>query len=446
MSSTPGASPQGAATDHRVSRLSRAASVGLFVVGLAIGIGIVVTQTDSTTGLLDLRIYLGAAETWRSGHSLYDFSQPTFGLGSTYPPLWTVLVASVAWAPVGMVELGWTMANLLLWLVTLERLDRTVIRGLGQRLTPPIGDATVSFERSVNRVAGYRDRTRLGPPTRWLGLLLVWLLSLATAPVWNTLNQGQVNVLLWFLVVGDLFAHAMTGEDTSAPPDRGLRWIGWRTGVATALKLLPAIGIVGWALAGRGRVAARAAVVAVVVTAAAAAFAPADSWRYFTSLVLQSDRVGSLTAAENNSLAGLLSRLGIDEQTSVVCAAGLVAVLLWRCRGVLRRCVDEGRIVEVAMVVGLAGALASPISWTHHLVFLCFPLLWWLRMPSWSTALRWTVILGGVVVLVDPIGFGRSGLTSSARTVAMAAALVIAPSLSRRNAVSQRRRTSSNHA
>ncbi len=411
-----GPAGNGPARNGRADHRYQLASVGVLVVGLAVGIGIVVAQTGSVTGLLDLRIYLGASESWRSGHSLYEFSDPTYGLGSTYPPLWTVIVTAVGWAPVGIVELGWTVTNLLLWLLTLERLDYHVIRTVR------------SHAPSLSTTDG--ATTRFGPPVRVLGLLVVWLLSLSTAPVWNTLNQGQVNVLLWFLVTGDLFSHARAGAGPADGSDSPGRWVGWRTGLATALKLVPAIAIVAWALAGRRRVALRAAVVAGVVTAAVAALSPSDSWRYFSTLVFQSDRVGSLTARENNSLAGLMARLGIGRTASLVIAVAVVSGLLWRCRTSLRRCLDDGRIVEVAVVVGLAGALASPISWTHHLVFLCFPLLWVLRVPTWSFARRWLVIVGGVVVLVDPIGFGRSGFTSSARTLVMLAALAAGPSVS----------------
>ena len=64
--------------------------------------------------------------------------------------------------------------------------------------------------------------------------------AVVTIPVWLTLRQGQVNVVLWFLVVADV---ALVG--------RRSRWSGVGIGIATAVKLVPGLFIVWLLLAGR---------------------------------------------------------------------------------------------------------------------------------------------------------------------------------------------------
>jgi hypothetical protein len=77
------------------------------------------------------------------------------------------------------------------------------------------------------------------------------------------------------------------------------------------------------------------------------------------------------------------------------------------------------------VLVGSTMSLLSPITWTHHLVFLSllllFPLLSWRDFPVVSAIALATVTL----VLIDPLGLGNadSPLGSSVRALVMLAIL-----------------------
>ena len=60
--------------------------------GLGVLIGIVAAKGSNPTGLLDLHIYRDAARGISRG-AFYDYQDPNFGLGFTYPPFAAVLFA-----------------------------------------------------------------------------------------------------------------------------------------------------------------------------------------------------------------------------------------------------------------------------------------------------------------------------------------------------------------
>src|SRR5690606_34623282 len=120
---------------------------------------------------------------------------------------------------------------------------------------------------------------------------------------WNTLNQGQVNLALWALLALDLRRIVATG--------RG----GWGTGLASAVKLTPALVGVLLVAAGRVRAAVVAGLVALWATALAWIAAPDDSVIYWTELVFDSGRVGSVGDGRNNALAALPHRVGAGSST-----------------------------------------------------------------------------------------------------------------------------------
>lgn len=347
--------------------------------GALVGLVLVAAQTDSVSGLLDLRIYLGAARTLADGGSPYDYLDPTFRLGSTYPPLWSLLVRPFTDLDVHLLEYLWTAVTLALWGRTLWVLARRGAR--------PV-------------------------PVAWL-----WLATLVTAPVWNTLNQGQINVLLWCLVVTDLDRVVRTGR------------AGWRIGVAAALKLTPAVFGVLLLPARRVRPAVVTAVTALGLTVLVWLIDPTDSSRYWFGVLGDTDRVGLVEDPQNASLAGALARMGVMQhglgRVLVVALGVFVAVLAVRS---FRMALDTGALVVAATVGGCAMALLAPISWTHHLVFLCFPLVLLLGRRTWAAR---TVLVTSLVLLVDPVGWGRAGVTSTLRTIGLLAVLAAAPRLIR---------------
>jgi alpha-1,2-mannosyltransferase len=305
----------------------------------------------------DMAIYHGAVEWWLAGGDLYDYVSPSL-LGFTYPPF-----AAVAMLPMAVVS-----ASAAGWL--------NVIASLGV-----LGLVLAVLMRPLS--------DRFGWP-RWPTVGVALALAVATEPVRETLGFGQVNLLLFGLVMADLLALRWAARATEARRRSGRRlpaagllysretlrrlwfsgaWAGVGIGLATAVKLTPGLFIV-YLLISKQR---RAALVASGTAAGASLLtwlvAPQESTTYFTSVLWQTDRVGAADFTPNQSLAGLLARLYDSTETpgllwltftALCCAVGL-------SRAVTAH--KEGDELTSFTLVGLTATVISPISWSHHLVF-----------------------------------------------------------------------------
>jgi alpha-1,2-mannosyltransferase len=370
---------------------ARAFASATLVVGLAVGVALVAAQTGSDTGLLDLRIYRGAAAQLRAGASIYDFRFPGYGLGSTYPPLASILLIPLTFGSPAAVEYAVTAANVVLWWGIMTAL--VAARPAGR--------------------AGRTDLARAGA---------LALATMGSVGVWNTLNQGQVNIALWAALVADVVL--VVRRHPAA---------GVLTGAAGAVKLVPLVVVGLYGLCGRRRAAVQGAAAFAAGTLAGLVVAPADSRRYWTDLLFDTSRIGSVGDRQNNSLRFVLDQAGLRggaaTATWLVLALAVVALAV----RALRPALDRGAVVSAATVAGCASALVSPISWMHHLVFLAFPLV--LLLPGAGAgrrrpAARLAVLAVAAVALADPLGAnGRHPLTAALRAAAMVALLIAGPLL-----------------
>lgn len=332
-------------------------------------------------GMLDLQIYVGSAKGWITGGSLYAFRDGNYHLGATYPPVGILPFAVLGPLVPRARDVLWAAANVAMLALTC-RLVATRLLGLrGERATT------------------------------WT--LFATGIAAVTVPVWTTIAiQGQVNVVLWLLVVADI-----------GTVGRRPRWTGVGIGLATAVKLVPGLFVLWLAAIGQRRAALRAVAVAAGATLLGWMLAPSDSWRYWSDLLWDSSRVGDVRDVQNNSLLGAISR-GVPPGTLrtglwLTGAAVVVGVALWRGR----KAALAGDLLAATVIVGCASALVSPISWTHHLGFLVLALACLTVDPKRP----WTVVvlLVAWVALMDPLGFGTDASTSTLRTLAMVALVVL---------------------
>ncbi|PYC67569.1 hypothetical protein C7C45_21465 [Micromonospora arborensis] len=280
---------------------------------------------------LDLKIYMSAVDWWRAGHPLYDYVQPDRVQGElyfTYPPFSALLL----W-PFGLLKLGATVAIF------------TVLTVLAVVLTT---------RWLVTPIIARHDLPRA------FTLVAAVLLVLAVESTRETITFGQINMLLVVLILGDLLY--------AVPQAR--RWAGVGVGLATALKLFPGIFIVYLLATRRWRAAAVASVTAAAATLLAAAVAPGDSWRFWTHELWATDRVGRTDYVGNQSLFGLISRFTAPEKPDrllwllwLLLVAVVAVYGLWRAA----RAARAGDLLTGLTLTGLVGALASPITWTHHI-------------------------------------------------------------------------------
>ncbi len=286
---------------------------------------------------VDLHVYVGGAGALDQPGTLYDFvyadQTPDFPLPFTYPPFAAVVFYPLHLLPFGLVALAWQL-GIIAALYGVVRISQRLLPGGGER-----------------RVA-----------MLWTAVG-IWI-----EPLRSTFDYGQINVLL---VLAVLYAVYST------------RWwlSGLLVGLAAGLKLTPAVA--GLYFVGARRWAA--VVFSAVVffgTVALSALVVGDQTRYyFTELLGDADRVGPIGTSFNQSWRGGISRiLGHDAGYGPVVLAGIAvtavfALLAWRAIG---GATDRlGAIV----IVQLFGLLLSPISWTHHWVWLIPLMIWLLHGP-----------------------------------------------------------------
>jgi hypothetical protein len=310
-----------------------------------------------------MAIYQGAVRWWVDGGDLYAYQAPVRGaLGFTYPPFAALLLLPTTLVPLRTA--GWLIT--LLSLLALAAALRTLSDHLGLRRPMPA---------------------------------LILLLALATEPVRQNLGLGQVNLLLFALVVVDL---AVLGR-------AGSRWTGIGVGIATAVKLTPGLFIVYLLVTRQWRAAVTAAATCAGLTVAAALIAPRETMQYFGDLLWQTGRVGAADAVANQSLAGLLARLPGAVPSYwwlLLCAVAVIA-------GLRRAAAAHtyGREVTALTVTGLVANLITPVAWTHHLVFLPVALV------VLATSRRWPDIVAAaacyLLSVLSPIWWADGFLTAN---------------------------------
>ncbi len=334
------------------------------------------------SGLLDLTIYVGSSMAWLDGTSLFSYHSPLFNLSATYPPIGVIPFALLSPLPTQVREVIFTLLSL----------------------------GAIAFSAGCAAVLAGVDRARR---VNWM--LWASALAIVTVPVWLTLRQGQVNAILWALVLGDvLLIH------------RRSRFAGVAIGIATSIKLVPGLFIVWFIVAGWRRPAIRAVLTTLALTAVGWILAAADSRRYWTDLLWQSDREGRLDDSRNNSvLAGLAHVLDPGAPRTVLWLGACSLLLVVGFRRALRAGREEDLLTAVT-IVGCLSALVSPISWTHHLGFLVLALASMYPITRETTLRRCAYILL-VIAIIDPGHLGDDAFMSMVRMLLMVAVVLALP-------------------
>jgi alpha-1,2-mannosyltransferase len=292
--------------------------------------------------MIDLRVYLDGAQ-WALDGTLYDSTSNSVSVGGqpivlpfTYPPFAALVFVPLAALNFVVVRVLWQLASLaalaLIIYLTLRLLGRA-----GRDARQPLANLRGTV------VAGTA--------------LALWL-----EPVRTTFNYGQINLFLALL----LLAGAATTKN----------WLAGATvGIAAGIKLVPAITGLYYLASRRWRAAAACVAAFAVTVALAAVVLPRETQRYFLELIFDPARTGPVFGAINQSWRGALARLaGVDDVPKVwLVAVAVTAVLaLWA----LRICVVAGDRTAAFLSVQFLGLLVSPISWSHHWVWIV-PLLIW---------------------------------------------------------------------
>ncbi|GGK47761.1 hypothetical protein GCM10011591_18840 [Nocardia camponoti] len=297
--------------------------------------------------VVDLHVYVDGSASLLTEH-LYDFTYaektPDFPLPFTYPPFAALVFYPLHFLPFTVVAYGWFFAT----------------------VAALYGVIRISFELLLGAEKSAR--------TEWIAAAIGWTaVALWLEPVRTTIDYGQVNV---FLVLGAMLAV------------RSSRWwiSGTLVGVIAGIKLTPAI--TGLYFVARRRWATVIwSAVAFGLTVAVSFLVNAGAAKtYFGTLLGDADRIGPVGSVWNQSWRGAVSRiLGHDVQSGPWWLLG-VAIAGGLCFAAWRTLAADDRIGTL-ILVQLFGLMVSPISWSHHWVWLIPTILWLLYGPLRGVAI-----------------------------------------------------------
>ena len=270
--------------------------------------------------MVDLDVYRLAGKVLLAGGDFYNLPGR---LPFLYPPFAAVLAVPLAVLPATLVQVAWTAAGALTLVAVLYRF------GLTGWVLSLVATATVFFVQ----------------------------------PVVQTLGFGQLGIFLVALVALDLVPGPRVLPRRLLPE-------GVLTGLAAAIKLTPAIFLLYLLLAGRRRPFLVATGSAVLVTLLSAAIVPRASLDFWGRLAQGDTGLGgSIIYYTNQSvMADIVRILGLGTGVALL---GLAASAVVGLLGVWAA-VQWHRLGQIGLAVnlcGVAGLLASPVSWMHHFVW-----------------------------------------------------------------------------
>lgn len=290
---------------------------------------------------VDLHVYLGGAGALDHPGTLYSYvyadQTPDFPLPFTYPPFAALVFYPLHLLPFGFVAFCWQIG---------------------------IMAALYGVVRVSQRLLGQAGGAR---PTALLWTAVgIWI-----EPLRSTFDYGQVNVILVLAVLCAAYS--------------GRWWLsGLLVGLAAGVKLTPAVTGLYFLGMRRWGAAIFSAVVFLATVGLSIAVIGQQARYYFTDLLGDARRIGPIGTSFNQSWRGGISRiLGHDAGygplvLAAIAVTAVLAVLAWRALGT-----DAVRDrLGSLLVVQLFGLLISPISWTHHWVWL-LPLMIWLIHGPW---------------------------------------------------------------
>jgi len=304
---------------------------------------------------LDLEVYRNAVSSWRSRQNPYLLTFTQSDLPFTYPPFALLVLSPLTWTPFPVTQWLLSAAGL----ATATGAIVLVLRDMGA---------------TVTRRLWCRSFT-------WSCLSFI-----ALEPARSAIDYGQVEFILMFIVVADLLV--------AASPYRGIG-----IGLAAAVKLTPLSFVIVLAVSRDVKSVIRAAVSFFTWTGLSWLFWPRASRTYWFSDVGDPARVGPIAYAGNQCWYAILHRPPFPASGSDLAWLLLSLMTLVASAFVAWRCVSTKQKAPAIIATALAYLLISPISWTHHWV-------WVLLIPALTPRHRSSdipqsvrVMLWGLIVL-----------------------------------------------
>jgi alpha-1,2-mannosyltransferase len=364
----------------RRPRLARAA-VELGVVASLLAASVFVAARLGVWGDmgLDFSVY------WHGGKVLNDAGpspsglyRPTLGwaggpeLPFTYPPFAALLFSLLARLPQATALLLFNAAGVAVaaWVAVLSVRYWNGKHSWRSTLTAP------AFRSALNR----------------LGAVVLFLAVLNLGPWRETLVFGQINILLLGLMTADLLSRSPRWRN-------GIPGSGFLVGVAAGIKLTPLVFGLYFLVRKDWRGLLNMAAGFAFTVLSAWLLRPAESLSFWLEILPDTSRIGGAGYVDNLSIKGALLHFGIPADAVDVPWMLLSLAVVGLGAAVIRVASNQGARVVAISATALTMLLISPVSWSHHWVWMAAVLpafAWTLReTPQRRRLTRW--LMGGVL-------------------------------------------------
>lgn len=226
---------------------------------------------------------------------------------------------------------------------------------------------------------------------RW-GAVILLLAVINLGPWRETLAFGQINILLMGLMAADLLAGNQRWN-------QGFPGRGFLVGMAAGIKLTPLVFGLYFLVRKDWRGLFNMAGGFAFTVLLGWLVRPAESFTFWLEILPDTSRIGGAGYVDNLSIKGALLHFGVPE--AGVTVPWLLLSLLVAGGGalVIKAASDQGARVVAISATALTMLLISPVSWSHHWVWMAAVLpafAWTLReTPHRYRATRW--VMGGVL-------------------------------------------------
>ncbi|MDR7301878.1 glycosyltransferase 87 family protein [Haloactinomyces albus] len=326
-----------------------------------------------TRGYIDTGIYRLGAQAWLDGREVYGsdltpVQSPDVGtLPFIYPPFAALLFVPLTWMSLDAAIVTVAICSHLSLFVTAYALARC-----SSYLAPRSGSVALAT-----------------------AVVLPWLTLIE--PTRETLNYGQINLVLMGLVAADcLLPQPVLGR---------VRWPrGLLVGIAAAIKLTPLVFLLLFFV----RRDLRAASISLLTFSATVLLgflaAPDDAADWWLDKMLSTGDSFGTVYTGNLTLRSLLAKQEISgAMLDSLWLAGSLVLLILAVAG-MRYALRSGNTSLALVINAVLGLLVSPISWSHHWVWAgpALALLFAMGLRHRRHGVLLTVGFCAVVVLIGP--------------------------------------------
>ncbi|BCW59809.1 glycosyltransferase 87 family protein [Arthrobacter sp. StoSoilB20] len=312
---------------------------------------------------LDFSVYwFGGSILNQSGTSPSDLYGPTVAsaggpqLPFTYPPFAALVFGLLARLPQASALLVFNVAGVALaaWVAV------TIVRYWSSK--PDLRSA-LSSTKSCWIAAG------------------LFLAVLLLGPWRETLAFGQINIILMGMMVIDLLGGLSKRLPKRLSIGWGFRGTGLLVGVAAGIKLTPLVFGLYFLMRKDWRGLANMAVGFAGTVLLGWLLRPAESLQFWLEILPDTSRIGGAGYVDNLSIKGALLHFGVphDAVNLPWMALSLATVIL--ATVLVRTASAQGARVIAISTTALAMLLISPVSWSHH----------WVWMAVVLPAFAWTI-------------------------------------------------------